>query len=209
VSQARWLLRSETTEGIVGGLFNCEQRACQVFHRMILGRLDRAILTGLGGSASISHLAVLLIFATRNGSLILSMREKDIVRLLRAGFSVPQFCVVSLGLALHSYYARELLVCWLLFCLSFAALTGVILGVVLVCYAGKYIAATVVDMATRVREHPMDFSGTPQETILTTRIANSAVAEVAAARQPSAGALGLELYVFVPAAYRTEVSVQK
>lgn len=137
------------------------------------------------------------------------MRKTDIVRLLRAGFGVPQLCVASFGLALHSYYARELVACWLLFCLSFGALAGVILGVVLICYAGKYITATMVELATRVREHPMDFSGIPQETIQSTRIANSAAAEVAAARQPSTGARGLETYVFVPAFCKTEVSVQK
>lgn len=194
---------------MVGGLFNCEQRARQVFHRMVLGRLDRAILTGLGGSASISHLAVLLIFATRNGSFIL-IYEEDRHRAPTPRRIWRPAILRGVLRACLAFLLRQR-ACGLLASLLFELWRagGVILGVVLICYAGKYITATMVELATRVREHPMDFSGIPQETIQSTRIANSAAAEVAAARRPSTGARGLETYVFVPAFCKTEVSVQK
>lgn len=44
-----------------------------------------------------------------------------------------------LALSLYSYYVQELLVCWLFFSLAFASLVLVILGAVVVWYAGNYI----------------------------------------------------------------------
>jgi hypothetical protein len=48
------------------GLCNSEQRALSTIHKMRTGRRDRAILTGLGGSVGICHLAVHFIHSRKN-----------------------------------------------------------------------------------------------------------------------------------------------
>jgi hypothetical protein len=63
------------------------------------------------------------------------MFQKDIVRrLLRAFYALPLLAFL-LGLARHSYRAKELLVCWLIFCSFFAALALLLLGAVLAWHA--------------------------------------------------------------------------
>jgi VIT1/CCC1 family predicted Fe2+/Mn2+ transporter len=59
----------------------------------------------------------------------------------RAPRRVSQFAglFLGLGLILRSYYMRELLACWLFFSLVLVSLALMILGVVLACYAGKYL----------------------------------------------------------------------
>jgi hypothetical protein len=53
-----------------------------------------------------------------------------------------------LALSLYSYHAQELLVCWLFFSLAFASLVLVILGAVVVWYAGNHVIHWA-SMATR------------------------------------------------------------
>ena len=49
------------------------------------------------------------------------------------------FSGALLGLSLYSYHVRELLVCWLFFCLLFVLLVLLTLTGVLVSHAGKYV----------------------------------------------------------------------
>jgi hypothetical protein len=57
---------------------------------------------------------------------------------LRAGRRVSQFAGLLLGLSLYSYHVRELLVCWLFFCVLFVLLALLVLAGVIACYAGKH-----------------------------------------------------------------------
>jgi hypothetical protein len=52
---------------------------------------------------------------------------------------VSELSGLLLGLSLYSYHVRELLICWLFFCLLFVLLTLVLLGGVLGCHAGQYV----------------------------------------------------------------------
>ena len=52
---------------------------------------------------------------------------------------VLQISGLLLGLGLFSYHVRELMVCWLLFCLLFVLLVLLIFGGVLACYAGQCV----------------------------------------------------------------------
>jgi hypothetical protein len=65
------------------------------------------------------------------------MLQKDILHRLLLGFYVLQFSAFLLCLACYSYRARELLVCWLLFCSLFAVLALMLLGFVLAFHAGR------------------------------------------------------------------------
>jgi hypothetical protein len=65
--------------------------------------------------------------------------HKDILRRLLAGFYVLLFPALLLGLTRYSYRAKELLVCWLLFCSLFALLAVLFLGSVLACYAVHHL----------------------------------------------------------------------
>jgi hypothetical protein len=56
----------------------------------------------------------------------------------RESHRVSQFSGLLIGLSLYSYHVRELLVCWLFFCLLFVGLVLLLLGGVLACHAGKY-----------------------------------------------------------------------
>jgi hypothetical protein len=49
------------------------------------------------------------------------------------------FSVTLLGLSMYSYRVRELLICWLFFCLLFVLLVLLTLVGVVVSYAGKYV----------------------------------------------------------------------
>ena len=138
-------------------------------HRMWLGRRDRAILTGLGGSGGIRHLAVLFVFRNRTDSVGQAMIHKDILRRLLTGFYFLQFSALLLCLGCYSYRVKELVVCWLFFCSLFALLALMFLGVVLVCYAGKYVVAwtnavhTVIpELAVCLVELPIDIISTPR-----------------------------------------------
>jgi hypothetical protein len=62
---------------------------------------------------------------------------------LRENHRVSQVSGLLLGLSLNSYRVRELLVCWLFFSLLFVLLALLILGGVLACYAGEYVAVWV------------------------------------------------------------------
>lgn len=71
------------------------------------------------------------------------MIQKVIVRRLLPGFYVLQFSAFLLFLACYSYRARELLVCWLLFCSLFAVLALMLLGFVLAFHAGRNLVKWV------------------------------------------------------------------
>lgn len=59
--------------------------------------------------------------------------------LSRENHRVLQFSGLFLGLSLYSYHVRELLICWLFFCLVFFSVALAVLGGVLVGYAGKRV----------------------------------------------------------------------
>jgi len=75
------------------------------------------------------------------------------VNSLRGIYRVSQFSGLLLGLSLYSYHVRELLVCWLFFCLLFVLLALVILGGVLAAHVGSqaiHWASTAVRVAPMV-----------------------------------------------------------
>jgi putative Mn2+ efflux pump MntP len=61
------------------------------------------------------------------------------------------------GLNLSSYRLQELLVCWLCFSIGFVSLALAILGIVLACYAGKYLihcATAALRVIARAAQSP-------------------------------------------------------
>lgn len=66
-------------------------------------------------------------------------RIEESLSLLREYPRVSLFSGVLLGLSLYSYRVRELLICWLFFCLLFVLLALLTLTGVAVSHAGKYI----------------------------------------------------------------------
>ena len=91
----------------------------------------------MGGPYGIRDLAVLLIQNLENGLPLEPNGIEDFVNSLRGVYRVSQFSGLLLALSFHSYQVRELLVCWLLFCLLFVLLALVILGGVLAAHAGS------------------------------------------------------------------------
>jgi len=78
---------------------------------------------------------------------------EELVNSLRGIYRVSQFSGLLLGLSLYSYHVRELLVCWLFFCLLFVLLALVILGGVLAAHVGSqaiHWAGTAVRVAPMV-----------------------------------------------------------
>jgi hypothetical protein len=107
----------------------------------------------LGGPYGIRHLAVLLIQYLENGLPLKLNGIEEFVNSLRGIYRVSQFSGLLLGLSLFSYHVRELLVCWLFFCLLFVLLALVILGGVLAAHAGNHAihwASTAVRVAPMV-----------------------------------------------------------
>ena len=98
------------------------------------------------------------------------MIQNRILRRLVAGSYVLPFCAFLLGLARHSYRAKELLVCWLLFCSFFAVLALIILGAVLACQAGHYLVRWVRAAYIVIPELVAGLAQPPQEDISGPRI---------------------------------------
>ena len=91
------------------------------------------------------------------------MIHRDISRRLLAGFYVLLSLVLLMGLVHFSYRAKELLVCWLLFCSFLAVLALILLGAVLAAFAGRYflkwlgLAKLVIpELAARFTELPQE-----------------------------------------------------
>ena len=66
-------------------------------------------------------------------------RIEKSLSLLREYPRLSLFSVMLLGLTMYSYRIRELLICWLFFCLLFALLVLLTLAGVVVSHAGKYV----------------------------------------------------------------------
>jgi hypothetical protein len=66
------------------------------------------------------------------------MIHKDLFRRFLAGFYVLAFTALLFGLTRYSYRAKELLVCWLIFCSFFAVLALTLFAAVLAAFAGRY-----------------------------------------------------------------------
>ena len=98
------------------------------------------------------------------------MIQKDILRRLLAGFYVLPFLALLLWLIRSSYLAKELLVCWLLFCSLFAVLALMFLGVVLACSGGKYLVKWVSVANKAIPELAVCLADIPQEAIPDPRI---------------------------------------
>ena len=67
------------------------------------------------------------------------MTRKNFLRRLLPGFYVLPLFTLLLVLSRYSYSAKELLVCWLLFCSFFALLAVLFLAGVLACFAVQYL----------------------------------------------------------------------
>ena len=98
------------------------------------------------------------------------MIQKHILRRLLAGFYVLPFLVLLLWLIRSSYLAKELLVCWLLFCSLFALLAVLFLGSVLACYAGRHLLNWMSVAKTVIPELAVCLADVPQESIPGPRI---------------------------------------
>ena len=98
------------------------------------------------------------------------MIQNRILRRLVAGSYVLPFFAFLLGLARHSYRAKELLVCWLLFCSFFAVVVLMFLGAVLACHAGYYLVTCVRAAYTVIPELVAGLAQPPEEDISAPRI---------------------------------------
>jgi hypothetical protein len=66
-------------------------------------------------------------------------RIEESLSLLREYPRLSLFSVMLLGLTMYFYRMRELLICWLFFCLLFVLLVLLTLAGVVVSHAGKYV----------------------------------------------------------------------
>ena len=89
------------------------------------------------------------------------MIHKDLFRRFLAGFYVLAFSTLLLGLTRYSYLAKEILVCWLLFCSFFAVLALIVFGAVLAAIAGQYFVELlrvakliIMELATALAANP-------------------------------------------------------
>lgn len=167
-------------------LFNIERRTFLAFSIIFIGRRDRAILNGLGGSNGICHLAVFSIFATGSGLPTQAMITKHISRQLGEGLLVLSFTGLLLGLGLYSYHVRELLVCWIFLGLVLAVPALAALGILLACFAGQYLISRIRSAATVAPEFVVYPSGLHPEVILAARILVVVNPQVAGNRHPVA-----------------------
>jgi hypothetical protein len=92
----------------------------------------------LGGASGIRHLAVLLFFSCRFALVLHAMIHKVLFRRFLLGFYALAFSGLLFGLTRYSYRAKELLVCWLIFCSFFAVLALALFAAVLAAFAGQY-----------------------------------------------------------------------
>lgn len=185
-------------------LFNNEQQANLPFFNIFIGRRDRAILNGLGGSDSICHLAVFSICTRKCGLPIQAMVLKYILRHFREGLPVLPFTGLLLGLGFYSYHIRELLVCWLFLGLLFAVLTLAALGVLLAGHAARYLATWIRAAAAVAPELAICPAEPRQESVPDPRILAAGPLNVAAGRHPSAEELEVRSGQLIEAAASTE-----
>jgi hypothetical protein len=82
-------------------------------------------------------------------------------RFANSSMYVMRFAAVGwlLGLSLHLYHLREVLICWLFFSLVFVSLALLILAGALACYAGECVIAWASKAA---RETPKVVLGPPE-----------------------------------------------
>jgi hypothetical protein len=101
------------------------------------------VVRALGGPDGINSLAV---FSYEPGNSPFHFKPFEIGECLiqpRSRHRVWQVSALLLGLSLRSYYVRELLTCWLFLCFVLALVALVIVGCVLIGYAGKSIVQRV------------------------------------------------------------------
>ena len=98
------------------------------------------------------------------------MIQNRILRRLLAGFCFLPFFAFLVGLARYSYRAKELLICWLFFCLFFAVAVLMFLGAVLACQAGHYLVRWVRAAYIVIPELVAGLAQPPQEDISGSRI---------------------------------------
>jgi hypothetical protein len=102
------------------------------------------------------------------------MIQKAILRLQHPGLCVLTFLALLLALARYSYRAKELLVCWLLFCSFFAASALIVLGITFGCFAGHLLLKWLKEVKAVIPELVVALAEAPQESLSVPEILTSA-----------------------------------
>jgi hypothetical protein len=93
------------------------------------------------------------------------MIQKNTLRRLLPGFYVLPLFALLLALSRYSYRAKELLVCWLLFCSFFALLAVLFLASVLAYYAVHHLLNWMSVAKTVIPELAVCLADIPKKTI--------------------------------------------
>jgi hypothetical protein len=133
--------------------------------------------------------------------------RKNILHRLLAGFYVLLFPALLLGLTRYSYRAKELLVCWLVFCSLFALLAVLLLGSVLACYAVHHLLNWMSVAKTVSPELVASLARIPQEIGATPRILVAGTLETLAGPYPPVNALDAHSSLLIKVPPSTEESV--
>ena len=133
------------------------------------GETERYRPVWAGRAVSVISPSFVFSLGNKNGSAPHPMIQKVILRRLLPGFYVLQFSVLLVGLARYSYRAKELLVCWLFFCLLFAVLALMFLCIVFAGFAGQLLVNWVRVANAGIPELLACLEELPQEVISASR----------------------------------------
>jgi len=128
------------------------------------------------------------------------MFHKDFFRRLLMGFYVLAFSGLLLGLTRYSYRAKELLVCWLVFCSFFAVLALVLFGAVLATFAGQRLLNWVSVAKLVIPDLVVALAETPQGPVAVPQILATGTLEFAVGPCAPVVALDSASYLLVEAA---------
>jgi hypothetical protein len=137
------------------------------------------------------------------------MTQKVIVRRLLAVPYVLLFSVFLLGLAHYSYRAKELLVCWFLFCSLFAALALLFLSAVLAWYAGLKLVELSLVMKTLAPNLALWLPRLLQEAISRPRIIVTGALKTVALPSAAVAVPDLHSYLIIEIAFTADKDVSK
>jgi hypothetical protein len=137
------------------------------------------------------------------------MTHKVILRRLLAVPYFLSFSVLLLGLAHYSYRAKELLVCWFLFCSLFAVLALLFLTAVLAWYAGLKLVELSLVAKTLAPNLALWLSRLLQEAVPRPRIIVAGTLETVAIPSAAVAVLDPHSYLVVEIAPAAERDVLK